>query len=262
MMLTAYLCQIDGENNKLRRQSSEFSDGNTVIYDCYLRCHFWMTPYVHNTVYIPHYIYKFWIISYILNHMLDESYIQCAYDIFGRAITNDTVIYGVYTRFWLTLLIQCVCTISLAGKLPVIRSCTVYICSYGQPYLYSVRTISLAGKLPVIRSCTVWCIYAVLANPTYTVCVRYLWQGNHKWYGHIQCIYAVLANPTYTVCVRYLWQGNHQWYGHVLCGVYMRFWPTLLVCLGLNSFWSHYCCTNLRICLKMWPKQSASPSWL
>jgi len=43
------LCQIDGENSKLRRQSSEFSAGNAVIYDRYLRCHFWMTPYVHNT---------------------------------------------------------------------------------------------------------------------------------------------------------------------------------------------------------------------
>ena len=43
------LCQIDGENSKLRRWSSEFSDGNAVINDRYLRCHFWMTPYVHNT---------------------------------------------------------------------------------------------------------------------------------------------------------------------------------------------------------------------
>ena len=43
------LCQIDGENSKLRRQSSEFSDVNPVIYDRYLQCHFWMTPYVHNT---------------------------------------------------------------------------------------------------------------------------------------------------------------------------------------------------------------------
>jgi hypothetical protein len=34
---------------KLRCQSSEFSDGNAVIYNRYLRCHFWMTPYVHNT---------------------------------------------------------------------------------------------------------------------------------------------------------------------------------------------------------------------
>ena len=31
------LCQFDGENSKIRRQSSEFSDGNAVIYDRYLR---------------------------------------------------------------------------------------------------------------------------------------------------------------------------------------------------------------------------------
>ena len=43
------LCQIDGESSKLRRQSSEFSDGNAVIYDSYLRCLFWMTPYVHSS---------------------------------------------------------------------------------------------------------------------------------------------------------------------------------------------------------------------
>ena len=43
------LCQFDGENSRFRRQSSELSDGNTVIYDRYFRCHFWMTPYVHNT---------------------------------------------------------------------------------------------------------------------------------------------------------------------------------------------------------------------
>jgi hypothetical protein len=30
---------------------------------------------------------------------------------------------------------------------------------------------------------------------------------------------------TYTVYIRYFWQGNHQIYG-----VYIRFWPTLLIC--------------------------------
>jgi len=46
------LCQIYSGNNKLRRQSSEFNDNNAVIYDRYLRCHFWMTPYVHNTEHV------------------------------------------------------------------------------------------------------------------------------------------------------------------------------------------------------------------
>jgi hypothetical protein len=40
MTLTAYLGQIDGKNSKLRRQLSEFSDGNAVIHGRYLRCHF------------------------------------------------------------------------------------------------------------------------------------------------------------------------------------------------------------------------------
>jgi len=35
----------------------------------------------------------------------------------------------------------------------------------------------------------------------YTVYVRYFWQGNHHIYGHIRCIYTVLANPSYTLCM-------------------------------------------------------------
>jgi hypothetical protein len=38
-------------NYAVNRQSLEFSDGNAVIYDRYLRCHFLLTPYVHNTGY-------------------------------------------------------------------------------------------------------------------------------------------------------------------------------------------------------------------
>jgi hypothetical protein len=30
-------------------------------------------------------------------------YTRCVFGIFGREITRDTVIYGVYTRFWPTL---------------------------------------------------------------------------------------------------------------------------------------------------------------
>jgi hypothetical protein len=33
-------------------------------------------------------------------------------------------------------------------------------------------------------------------NHTYTVHVRYFWQGNHQIHGHIRCIYTVLANPS------------------------------------------------------------------
>ena len=34
-------------------------------------------------------------------------------------------------------------------------------------------------------------------NHTYTVYIRYFWQGHHQIYGHIQCIYTVLANLTH-----------------------------------------------------------------
>jgi hypothetical protein len=32
---------------------------------------------------------------------------------------------------------------------------------------------------------------------TYTVCIRYFWQGNHQIYGHTRCNYTDLANPMY-----------------------------------------------------------------
>jgi len=31
----------------------------------------------------------------------------------------------------------------------------------------------------------------------YSVYIRYFWQGNNRIYGHIWCMYTVLANPTY-----------------------------------------------------------------
>ena len=39
-------------------------------------------------------------------------YIQCIYGIFGREITRYTVIYGVCIRFWPTLYISNVCSVS------------------------------------------------------------------------------------------------------------------------------------------------------
>jgi len=41
----------------------------------------------------------------------------------------------------------------------------------------------------------VFCICRVGQNHTYTVYIRYFWQGHHQIYGHIRCIYTVLANP-------------------------------------------------------------------
>jgi hypothetical protein len=40
--------------------------------------------------------------------------------------------------------------------------------------IYGVYTVFLAGKSPSVRS--------------YTVHIRYFWQGNHQGYGHIHCI--------------------------------------------------------------------------
>jgi len=34
-------------------------------------------------------------------------------------------------------------------------------------------------------------------NLIYTVHVQYFWQGNQQLHVHVWCIYTVLANPTY-----------------------------------------------------------------
>jgi hypothetical protein len=43
-----------------------------------------------------------------------------------------------------------------------------------------------------------WCsaMSWVGQNHTYTVCIRYFWQGDHQIYGHLRCIYTVWANPS------------------------------------------------------------------
>ena len=43
-------------------------------------------------------------------------YIRCIYGIFGSGITKYTVIYGVYIRFWPTLLIHTECRIKIKSK--------------------------------------------------------------------------------------------------------------------------------------------------
>jgi hypothetical protein len=91
-------------------------------------------------------------------------YIRCTYGNFSREITIHTVIYVVLAR-------------------------TIYIrCIYGKIWQGNHQ---IYGHIR--------CIYTVLANPIYTVYLRYFWQGNYHTYGHIRCVYTVLANPTYTV---------------------------------------------------------------
>ena len=46
----------------------------------------------------------------------------------------------------------------------------------------------------------------------------YIWQGNHQLYGHIWCVYTVLANPTYVVVAN---PSHYQYYTH-LCGIPAR----------------------------------------
>ena len=45
-------------------------------------------------------------------------------------------------------------------------------------------------------------ILKVGQNHICTVYVWYVWQGNHKIYGHIRCIYTALANPFHTLLLR------------------------------------------------------------
>ena len=58
-----------------------------------------------------------------------------------------------------------------------------------------------------------WHICRVGHNLTYTVYVRYFWQGNHQIYGHIRCIYGIFGREI----TKYM----------VIYGAYVRFWPTL-----------------------------------
>ena len=58
-------------------------------------------------------------------------YMRCIYGIFGREITKYTVINGVHMVF-------------LAGKSPNVRSLTVYIYGYGQPYACDIHALSFS----------------------------------------------------------------------------------------------------------------------
>jgi len=42
----------------------------------------------------------------VIHRVGQSQYIWCIYGIFGRGITKYTVVYGVYIRFWPTLVIH------------------------------------------------------------------------------------------------------------------------------------------------------------
>jgi len=46
-----------------------------------------------------------WSVVHLFIGLARTIYIRCVYGVFGREITIYTVIYGVYIRFWPTLLI-------------------------------------------------------------------------------------------------------------------------------------------------------------
>ena len=112
---------------------------------------------------------------------------------------------------------------------------TKHLCPYVYPYMCEsvmfwvgqnrwyapYMTVYLVIPVPKITVCTPY-ICRVGQNHIYTVCIRYLWQGNHQIYGHKQCIYTVLANP-----------------------IYMWFWPTLemlLLAYIINKHSTHVNC--------------------
>jgi hypothetical protein len=59
------------------------------------------------------------------------AHIRCIYGMPGREITKSTV----YIKGWPEPYIYGVYTVFLAGKSPNIRSYTVYIYGFGQPYV-------------------------------------------------------------------------------------------------------------------------------
>ena len=125
-------------------------------------------------------------------------YIWCIHSIFGREITQYTVLYGVYIRFW-----------QFGRPLPGYRKArTIYVHIY---------IVFLAGKSPNIRSYTV-CLYGsgnsgarnqVMKRPEPHTCI-------------------------YMVHTRYFWQGNHRIYCPIY-GVYILFWPTLVTWYKLHE---------------------------
>jgi hypothetical protein len=112
--------------------------------------------------------------------------------------------YGVFIRFWPTLLICIAESLSKQNKrLPPdvtrVGQNRIYT-----PYMTVCMVISLPKILYIHRIYRVGQnrIYTpymtrVGQNPIYMVHIRYIWQGNHQIYGHIRCVYTVLANPIY-----------------------------------------------------------------
>jgi len=100
--------------------------------------------------------------------------------------------YRVYTVY------TCKCMV-LANSTELIvrvgqnRICALYIPInlWFWPTLFITHNLIELGLLLAL-----WHESSVGQNHTYTVHIRYFWQGNHQIYGHIRCIYTVLAYPS------------------------------------------------------------------
>ena len=104
-------------------------------------------------------------------------YIRCIYSVFGREITNYTVIYSAYIRFWPTLCMYGVCS----QLWPTLFTYGVCIHASGQPYSHMV------------------CVFTTLANLCiYGVCIY----ASGQPYSHMVCVFTTLANLCiYGVCI-------------------------------------------------------------
>jgi hypothetical protein len=80
----------------------------------YIYIYGWPEPYI-CTVYLVISLSNILYINLLYVGLAKTIYIRCIYGNFGREITKYTVIYGVYIRFWPTLV----------------------ICGSGQPYTYN-----------------------------------------------------------------------------------------------------------------------------
>ena len=106
-------------------------------------------------------------------------YIRCIYSVFGREITNYTVIYSAYIRFWPTL-------------------CMYGVCSQLWPTLFTYGVCIHNSGQPV----HIWCVYLRLWPTlfTYGVCIHNSGQPVHIW-----CVYSrlwpTLCMPLHAICL-------------------------------------------------------------
>jgi len=197
----------------------------------------------------------------------NHTYIWFIYGIYGREITNCTVIYGVYLRFWPTLYMLAVllkwCTdVTISTHLLTI-STWMHMSRVGQNHTYICCIHGIYGR--EITNCTV--IYGVYMRfwPTlYMLAVLLKWCTDVTISTHLLTISTwmhmsrVGQNHTYICSIHGIY-GREITNCTVIYGVYIRFWPTLLMpCLQLLLLCTPLCvlCTPLCVLLMLFIKAS------